>query len=56
MRELIRKLKWLLKNQEQLELLLSKKVEPLEDKGYSISGVPDFQREYVDKILRDKEV
>lgn len=56
MRALIKKLKWLIKHQEELELLLSKKVTPMEDTGYSISGVPDFQREYVDKILRDKEV
>lgn len=49
----IKKLIWLIKNQEKIELLLTDKAKKSE-KDYSIAGVPDFQRSYIDDLLSGK--
>lgn len=49
----IKKLIWLIKNQEKIEMLLTNKTKKLE-KDYSIAGVPDFQRDYIDDLLSGK--
>ena len=49
---MIKKLIWLLKNQEKIKALLEKPV-PSKQKedNFSIDGVPDFQKEYVSDLL-----
>ena len=54
---MIKKLMWLIKHQEEIEESLKKpkKVEkPKEENNYSIAGVPDFQKQYVEDILSGK--
>jgi len=52
-----RKLKWLIKNQEKIEKLLTKpiKKEDLNDGTYSLIGVPEYQKEYIKELLSDKQ-
>lgn len=52
-----RKLKWLINNQEKLKKLLeTANEEPKkEDKSYSLQGVPDYQLDYVKKLLAEKK-
>ena len=50
----LKKIIWLIKNQDKIEKLLSKPVEkPKKSKGYSTAGVPEYQIEYVNQILND---
>lgn len=54
---MIKNLMWLIKHKEEIEKMLEKpkKVEkPKEEKNYSIAGVPDFQKEYVNDLLNDR--
>lgn len=50
----IKNLIWISKNREAIEKLIKegKKVES--KKGYSLGGVPDFQKDYVAKVLENK--
>ena len=48
---MIKKLIWLIKNQEKLEKLLSKPEKNTEEKNFSTDGVPDFQKDYVEDLL-----
>lgn len=52
-----RKLKWLINNQEKIEKLLemSKEKPKNEDKSYSVQGVPEYQLDYVNKLLAEKK-
>lgn len=52
-----RKLKWLINNQEKLKKLLeTANEEPKkEDKSYSVQGVPEYQLDYVNKLLAEKK-
>lgn len=52
-----RKLKWLIYNQEKIEKLLetSKEKPKKEDKSYSVQGVPEYQLDYVNKLLAEKK-
>lgn len=58
---MIKKLMWFAKHQEEIEKMLERFNEPTkeakpkkEDQGYSIAGVPDFQKEYVKDLLSGK--
>ena len=48
-----KKLKWLVKHQEELEKLLTKKEK--KGKNYSLIGVPEFQMDYVNELLSKKD-
>lgn len=50
---MIRKLIWLVKNQEKIEKLLSKETpkEVEKNEEFSTDGVPDFQKAYVEDLL-----
>ena len=48
---MIKKLIWLIKNQEKLKELLSKPKQNDEEKNFSTDGVPDFQKDYVEDLL-----
>lgn len=49
---MIKKLIWLIKNQEKLQKLLSKPQDKkVEEKNFSTEGVPDFQKDYVEDLL-----
>ena len=52
-----RKLKWLINNQENIKNLLeTANEEPKkEDESYSLQGVPDYQLDYVKKLLAEKK-
>ena len=50
-----RKLKWLIKHQEELEMLLTKKVDPNKDDSFSLLGVHEFQQKYITDLLSDKK-
>jgi hypothetical protein len=51
----LKNLVWLLKNKEKIEELLSKKEEVnSKSKGYSLSGVPAFQKAYIEDLLSGK--
>ena len=52
-----RKLKWLINNQEKIKKLLeTANEEPKkEDESYSLQGVPDYQLDYVKKLLAEKK-
>lgn len=54
---MMKKLIWLIKNQEKIEKLLSKDSpkEIKETEDFSTAGVPDFQKEYVEKLLKEKK-
>lgn len=43
-------LKWLLDNKEEIEKKL-KTTKKSDEKRYSLEGVPEFQRQYVDDLL-----
>lgn len=51
---------WLIKHKDEIEKMLEKPKkakEPKDDKNnkkYSIAGVPDFQKEYVNDLLSGK--
>ena len=49
LKEKIKKIRWLIEHQKELEKLLET---PKEDSGYSIGGVPSFQKEYVQDLLK----
>lgn len=59
---MIKKLMWFVKHQEEIEKMLETfnapteeaKPKKEEDQGYSIAGVPDFQKEYVKDLLSGK--
>lgn len=51
---MIKKLKWLIKNQEEIQKMLEEKEKPKvtrEDKNYSLAGVPEYQLNYINDIL-----
>ena len=48
---MIKKLIWLIKNQEKIQKLLEKPVKNEKDENFSIAGVPDFQKDYVSDLL-----
>ena len=51
---MIKKLKWLIKNQEEIQKMLEEKDKPKvtrEDKNYSLAGVPEYQLNYINDIL-----
>lgn len=49
---MIKKLRWLIKNQEKIQELLENKEEPKKnDKNYSLAGVPEYQLNYINDIL-----
>lgn len=50
---MIKKLIWLVKNQEKIKEAIEKP-EKKKDKNYSIAGVPDFQKDYVNDLLSGK--
>jgi len=54
---MIKKLIWLIKNQEKIEKLLSKETpkNSKETEDFSTAGVPDFQKEYVENLLKEKK-
>lgn len=47
----IKKLIWLVKNQDKIEKLLKTPTKKSSNDDLSVAGVPDFQREYVDDLL-----
>lgn len=53
---MIKKIIWLIKNQEKIAELLSNihKKEGKENEDFSTDGVPDFQKEYVEELLNNK--
>jgi hypothetical protein len=50
-----RKLRWLIKHQEEIEKLLTKKETLINDGTYSLIGVPEYQKEYIKELLSDKQ-
>lgn len=52
-----KKLIWLVKNQETIEKLIKegKSKKAKEEKGYALGGVPEFQKDYVTKVLENKQ-
>ena len=49
---MIKKLIWLIKNQEKIEKMLNKtNIKDAKNEEYSTDGVPDFQKEYVEALL-----
>lgn len=59
---MIKNLMWLIKHKDEIERMLEIFNAPIEedkpkkeeDQGYSIAGVPDFQKEYVKDLLSGK--
>lgn len=51
MREKIKKIKWLLEHQKEIEDLL-KNVDKAKTSDFSVGGVPEFQKEYVQELLK----
>lgn len=57
MKKYIRILKWLIKNQDELQKLIDK--EPTtkkEEQRFSLAGVPEYQLKYIDDKLKDESV
>lgn len=54
---MIKKLIWLIKNQEKIEKLLSKETpkEVSKEEEFSTDGVPEFQKAYVEELLGKKK-
>lgn len=55
---IIKKIRWMIEHQEDLENIINKQNElktSQQDKNFSIGGVPDFQRDYVSKLLSDDQ-
>lgn len=49
---MIKKLRWLIKNQEKIQELLENKEEPKKkEDNYSLAGVPEYQLNYINDIL-----
>lgn len=55
MMKYIKILKWLIRNKENLEKLIENKEKKSKEKDVSLAGVPDFQLQYINKILEDKK-
>ena len=51
---MMKKLMWLIKHQEEIEKMLDGSQSQNESDSYSIAGVPEFQKEYVNDLLNDK--
>lgn len=49
MLKILKKIKWLIKNQEKLQKLIENKQTTKE--SYSLAGVPDYQLDYINDIL-----
>lgn len=55
--KILKKIKWFLDNQAKIEaLLIEKSTSAPQEKNYSLGGVPDFQKDYVNEILKQVEV
>ena len=54
MRKYFKILKWLLKNQSELQKLIDESKEPAkkEEQRYSLAGVPEYQLEKINDILK----
>lgn len=57
---MMKKLRWLIKHQKEIEELLNTKEqmtkEPEKEQRYSLAGVPEYQLQYIDDILKDDKV
>jgi hypothetical protein len=52
----IKKIKWLLQNQEKIEaFLVEKDKKSSKNDDFSFAGVPDFQKEYVIELLKKEK-
>ena len=51
----IKMLKWLIKNKENLEKLIEKQENIKNDKSFSLQGVPDFQLDYINDVLKEEK-
>ena len=55
---MIKKLRWLIKHADEIKEMLNKSEEPIteseKETNYSIAGVPDFQKDYVNDLLNGK--
>ena len=57
---MMKKLMWLIKHQEEIKKMLetfnepTEEAKPKEDKKYSVAGVPNFQKDYVNDLLNGK--
>lgn len=58
-KEKMNNLKWFIENKGAIEKMLNdfnkNKNKKSNDAGYSLAGVPDFQREYVNEILQKEK-
>lgn len=50
---MLKKLTWLIKHQEEIKKLLESGKKPSTE-SYSLKGVPENQREYIQKMLEEK--
>lgn len=51
----IKMLKWLIKNKEILEKIVEKQDKINNEKSFSLQGVPDFQLEYINDMLKNEK-
>lgn len=51
---MLKKLIWLIKHQKEIEELLAKK-SINEEENYSLKGVPEYQMEYINKLLSSEK-
>jgi hypothetical protein len=58
LREKMKNLKWFIENKEKIEKILKeydKKDKKDNKKGFSLAGIPDFQRGYVNDLLEKEK-
>ena len=53
--KIFKKLKWLVRHQEEIEKLLTKKETKKTSKNYSLLGVPENQMDYVNELLSKED-
>lgn len=58
-KEKMNNLKWFIENKDAIEKMLNEfnkgKIKKNKEESYSLAGVPDFQREYVNEILQKEK-
>lgn len=56
MKKIIKKFKWLIEHQEEIEnLIINKKpTNDLNDGTFSLAGVPEYQKKYIEGLLSKK--
>jgi hypothetical protein len=50
----LKNLVWIVRHRKEIEALISKNVQEKDDKRFALGNVPEFQKDFVNKVLNEK--